>query len=64
MFIHRRTKGVECNRAEVRMKPCIGSAVGELKLAVIVVVYPGNKRFAMADRVEAVPLQDLAIGEL
>lgn len=60
-----RNIGVECKRTDApRMTPSIRNAIGELKLDAIAVVYPGNKRFVMADRVEAVPLQDLAMGRL
>lgn len=52
--------GVECKRADApRMTPSIRIALEDLHLERVAVIYPGTKRFAMADRVEAVPLDVL-----
>ncbi len=53
--------GVECKRVDApRMTPSIQIALEDLGLEQIAVVYPGPKRYAIADRVEAVPVTDLA----
>lgn len=54
--------GVECKRTDTpRLTPSIRIALQDLGLSRVVVIYPGTKRFLIAERVEAVPLQ--AIGE-
>ena len=56
-----RLLGVECKRADApRVTPSIRIALEDLGLARVAVIYPGKKRFAMADRVDAVPLDTLA----
>jgi predicted AAA+ superfamily ATPase len=56
--------GVECKRADApRLTPSIRIAIEDLGLERVIVVYPGNRRYAIADRVEAVPLAALAEGE-
>lgn len=56
-----RLLGVECKRADApRMTPSIRHALADLGLERIAVVYPGSKRFPIAERVEAVPLSTLA----
>jgi len=53
--------GVECKRADApRLTPSIRFALDLLGLERVVVVYPGAKRFAVTERVEAVPLETLA----
>ena len=52
--------GVECKRADApRITPSITISLKDLNLAGIAVVYPGSKRFPIADRVEAVPLRSI-----
>lgn len=52
--------GVECKRSDApRLTPSIRIALEDLGLARVAVVYPGNKRFPLSDRVEAVPLEQL-----
>ncbi len=52
--------GVECKRTDTpRLTRSIRGALGDLGLERIAVVYPGPQRFPIADRVEAVPLDDL-----
>ena len=56
-----RLLGVECKRADApRMTPSMRIALDDLHLERVAVIYPGGKRFALADRVEAVPLDTLA----
>jgi len=53
--------GVECKRVDApRMTPSIRIALEDLGLERVAVVYPGTKRYPVADRVEAVPLATLA----
>lgn len=54
--------GVECKRRDApRLTPSMRSALEDLKLERIAVLYPGTKRYPIADRVEAVPLAALAV---
>jgi predicted AAA+ superfamily ATPase len=56
-----RLYGVECKRADApRMTPSIRNALRDLPLERVAVVYPGDRRFPLEDRVEAVPLHALA----
>jgi hypothetical protein len=53
--------GVECKRVDApRMTPSIRIALADLELEHVAVVYPGPKRYALAERVQAVPLAALA----
>ena len=53
--------GIECKRADApRMTRSIRSAIDDLELEKVLVVYPGTKRYPIADSVEAVPLAQLA----
>ena len=55
--------GVECKRSDTpRMTPSIAISLNDLKLTRVAVVYPGSKRFPIADRVEAVPLRSIGEG--
>jgi len=55
--------GVECKRVDApRLTPSMRIALDDLKLERIAVVYPGAKRFPLAERVEAVPLDALVEG--
>jgi uncharacterized protein len=55
-----RLLGVECKRADTpRLTPSIRIALADLGLERVAVVYPGAKRFAIADKVEAVPVESL-----
>jgi uncharacterized protein len=55
-----RLLGVECKRADApRMTPSIRIALDDLGLRRVAVVYPGEQRYAIADRVEAVPVREL-----
>jgi predicted AAA+ superfamily ATPase len=53
--------GVECKRVDApRLTPSMRIALEDLKLERIAVVYPGTRRYPLAERVEAVPLEALA----
>jgi len=55
-----RLLGVECKRADApRLTPSIRTALDDLGLERVAVIYPGAKRYALADRVKAVPLAAL-----
>jgi len=41
------------------LTPSIHIALNDLKLDRLVVVYPGERRYALADRVEVIPLVEL-----
>lgn len=52
--------GVECKRADApRMTRSIRTALDDLRLARVAVIYPGRKRYAIASAVDAVPLRTL-----
>lgn len=53
--------GVECKRADApRLTPSMRIALEDLGLERIAVIYPGEKRYPIADQVEVVPLNELA----
>ncbi len=55
--------GVECKRADApRMTTSIRIALEDLALKAVIVLYPGSKRFPLAEQVEAVPLKAIAGG--
>lgn len=55
--------GVECKRMDApRLTPSMRIALEDLKLERIAVVYPGTRRYPLAERVEAVPLDAVADG--
>jgi predicted AAA+ superfamily ATPase len=64
VMVHRgRLLGVECKRVDApRMTPSLRIALQDLQLERIAVVYPGPHRYAMGERVEAVPLASLKDG--
>jgi len=56
-----RLYGVECKHADApRVTPSMRIALEDVGLERIAVVYPGDRRYPIADRIEAVPLRDLA----
>ncbi|MDT8429891.1 MAG: ATP-binding protein [Pseudomonadales bacterium] len=56
-----RLRGVECKRADApKITPSIRSALEDLQLEAVAIVYPGTKRFKLAEQVEAVPLAAVA----
>ena len=53
--------GVECKRVDApRLTPSIRIALADLELERVAIVYPGTRRYPLADRVEAVPIAALA----
>jgi uncharacterized protein len=58
LLLHKgRRIGIEIKRADApKMTPSMASALADLKLHQIFVVYPGSARYAVAPRVEALPL--------
>jgi hypothetical protein len=62
MFKHGRRIGVECKRsAAPTLTPSMRIAMTDLKLDRLLVTYPGDRRYPLAERVEAVPLGELVI---
>jgi len=58
-----RMLGVECKRMDApRLTPSMRTALEDLKLEQIAVVYPGTKRYSLGERVAAVPLEAVAEG--
>lgn len=56
-----RLLGIECKRTDApRMTPSLRTATADLGLERIAVLYPGSRRYALSDTVEAVPLAELA----
>jgi uncharacterized protein len=59
LFKNGRRIGVECKRMDApRLTPSMRIALADLKLDELRVVYPGEKRYPLADRVEVVPLAE------
>lgn len=55
--------GVECKRMDApRLTPSMRIALEDLKLERIAVAYPGTRRYSLAERIDAVPLEALADG--
>ncbi len=55
--------GVECKRTDAPgMTPSIRIALEDLGLERVAIIYPGNKRFPLAKKVEAIPLEELGQG--
>jgi predicted AAA+ superfamily ATPase len=51
--------GIECKRVDApRLTPSMRIALEDLQLQRIVVIYPGTRRYALAQRVTAVPLEE------
>jgi hypothetical protein len=63
LFKHGQRIGVECQRMDApTMKPSMRIALRDLKLRRLIVVYPGERSYALTDRVDVVPLAELAGG--
>ena len=59
-----RLYGIECKRADApRITPSIRTALTDVGLEQVVILYPGTARYPLSDRVEVVPLSALACGE-
>jgi uncharacterized protein len=53
--------GIEVKRSDApRMTPSIRSALADLALERVVVIYPGDRRYRLAANVEVVPMSVLA----
>ena len=60
LFQRGRRIGIECKRTDApKLTPSMRIALADLKLDELYVVYPGEKRYALAKNVEAVPLAEL-----
>ena len=60
LFKDGRRFGVEIKRADApRLTPSMRTALEDLRLDRLLVVYPGERRYPLAERVEVVPLQVL-----
>ncbi len=58
-----RMLGIECKRADApRVTRSIRTAMADLGLERVAVVYPGEKRYSLAAGVEAVPVSDIGAG--
>jgi uncharacterized protein len=54
--------GVECKRVDApRLTPSMRIALSDLELDHLYIVYPGLQRFSLAERIEAIPLADIAV---
>jgi hypothetical protein len=64
LFKHGRRLGIECKRMDApTLTPSMRIALNDLKLDRLVVVYPGERRYPLADRVEVIPLVELVGSE-
>jgi predicted AAA+ superfamily ATPase len=60
LFKRGRRIGIECKRADAPvLTPSMRIALADLKLDELRVVYPGEKRYSLAKKVEVVPLAEL-----
>ena len=60
LFRSGRRIGIECKRTDApTLTPSMRIALADLKLDELHVVYPGEKRYPLARKVEAVPLAEL-----
>jgi uncharacterized protein len=61
LFKNGRRLGVECKRMDApSLTPSMRIALEDLKLDRLVVVYPGERHYRLTDRVEVVPLMEVA----
>ena len=55
--------GVECKRMDApKITPSMRTALEDLKLEQIAVVYPGTKRYAVGEHIAVIPLDAVAEG--
>ncbi len=60
LFKGGRRVGIECKRADApTLTPSMSIALADLKLDQVQVVYPGKRRYKLAERIEVVPLAEL-----
>ena len=65
LFKNGRRIGVECKRADApTLTPSMRIALADLKLDELHVVYPGDRRYALAKKVDVVPLAEYVIDPL
>jgi predicted AAA+ superfamily ATPase len=58
MMKHGKRVGIEFKRMDApRLTPSMRNAMSDLKLDALYVVYSGKRRYSLADRTEAVPLE-------
>jgi hypothetical protein len=56
--------GVECKRLDApRLTPSMKIALHDLRLERVLVIYPGTQRYKIADRIEAVPFEEVVRAE-
>jgi len=59
LFKNNRRIGIECKRSDApTLTPSMRTALSDLKLDALHVVYPGQRKYPLADRVSAVPLAE------
>ncbi len=59
-----RRHGVEFKRADApRLSPSMRSALDDLELDALMVVYPGHQPYPVAERVTVTPLDEIVTGE-
>jgi uncharacterized protein len=60
LFQHGRRLGIECKRKDApTLTPSMRIALADLRLDRLLVVYPGDRAYTLADRIEVMPLGDL-----
>ena len=58
-----RMLGVECKRLDApKLTPSMKTALQDLHLERLLIIYPGTQRYKIADRIEAVPFEEVAAG--
>ena len=61
MIVNGRRIGVEFKRADApKQTPSMRIASEDLGLKRLLVIYPGERRYSLGDRIEALPLKELA----
>jgi predicted AAA+ superfamily ATPase len=63
LFKNGRRLGVECKRVDApTLTPSMRIALHDLKLDRLIVVYPGERHYQLAEGIEAMPLAELVVG--
>ena len=64
LFKHGRRIGIECKRMDApTLTSSMRTALSDFKLDRLIVAYPGDRRYQLAERIEAVPLADLVTSD-
>lgn len=64
IFRRGRRYGIEAKRQDApRITPSMRTALADLRLAHLTVLYPGARRYSLHDRITVVPLSELASGD-